>query len=497
MKYKITLLLLLTVMFLSCTKEESQQQAIKEPEKKIMPQQLEAFSFIPKDFSKYLFVKSTPDSYEVAMGSDFYKNFKKNYLLLDLKYNYSEDIDLFFTRFNMEFEDLLSYIEKDTVFGVGKSGFFLVASMTYKSKIFTSILNISNKTTIGEKSIKGYKIYNIKKGSGYICYTIINDYILFADNDKTISKMIDSAVNEENKELDYSNISDTSIIYKTQVDYRENPFDLFPLVKNMEVKFDLSTRELSFIADPSNPEYEYEDNGDLNYHETLKLIDFDTPLVYYNSSYSLKNILPSLLENPDTNFSKEIEELQGGVYFIVDEIKPLLSNDNPSLAMIVNLKKNEELSVDNEFISVTEEILGTTWEEEEISKGVKLYSSSISSFYMVGEAETRYALFTNINMVNSYLDKLNNPGSSLYDRYKNKLGTDNDLLESFMCINSKTLTETSRDLIQRYLYSSINMGDDEYNKSFKPFIDYFELMGEGYLNFKYDNEQKRFYGKLN
>lgn len=495
MKFKIILLIaaIITILSIGFAVDKSNiHKDLLRPKEHTLNHKVNAASFIPEDHKQYIYLKDTSGIYKRAQSSGFYKDFKNNNLLLDLKYTYGEDVDLFFTKFNMEFEDLLKFIKSDSAFGFNRNGFFIAASLTYKSKIITSVFNISRNTSVNNQTVNNKRVYSISKESSKIYYVIINEYILFADNINTISTMIKRA--EEVKNLNYNSLDVDTIVYKRDINYRENPFELFPIVKDLEVHYNIRTKNLNFSSAP--PPGDFKPRKDKNYHETLKLLSYDTPLVYYNSSYPLGDIISSFTIKNSQNFKEKLSEAQGGVYFVMEDLEPLLYDEDPSLGLIVNINPGYK-DIGDELVELSQEVLGLEWVEDILKDGVRFLSSDSESFFMVVEDGIRYGLFSNRTMAENYSFRVMQPTSSLYDRFESYLGDDKDTLESYACINTKGVTDRSIDLVERYIRSSINMSDDEYNESFGPFINYFSGLGDGYVEFVYNKNDKKFNGKLN
>jgi hypothetical protein len=498
MKFKILIVCLFLLVY-SCKKQEEQEEiSVPEPEVTTIEKDLTSIDFLPEEYQKFFYFKDSKTAYKGFEESQIYKALKDNYLFLDLKYNYLENVDMFFTRFNFDFNSIFNYIDGDVTFGIENNSFFLIASMTWESKLFISLLNIAPNSIISESEYNKLKIYSVEKGLNSIYYSVLNGYVVFSDNDKGLKECIDSAINSEVDYKTYSNgIDDTEMVYVTKIDLRNNPLDIFPQMSQVKFKYNTVSHSLSYTSLPTKEFEEYIDREDEMYHETLKYFNKDTPLVLYNSSYNFKNIISSLVsEDEGSRFDDIIETLDqriGGIYFLVEDLEPLISDSNPGLGFILNIKQGEdELS---EVLDLTSSILGITWSDGATFKDVTDYTSENSSFHMVISANN-IGIFTKSKLALNFKSQIINPEYSLYDKHKDSFYNDNTTLDSFICYNPEEIKKSTEMLIKRYIFSSINMSEDEYNKSFGEVINLVSNLKSGYMDYMFDKENGEFYGSI-
>lgn len=488
------------VLLLSCVPEKYKNRELYVPEPKVykLDNAVNAIDFLPESYDIFFYLKNSKEAFEIFQDGEFYNSIKDNYLYMDLKYSYLENIDLFFTKFDFNFNSIFKYINSDTLFGLTKNSFFLVASMTFESKILISLLNIAPDSIIGESVYAGHTIYSVKKGNNSLFYTVINGYIIFADTISGIKESITSVVNPE---TDYTNyiegVENNEVIYVTKINSSNNPFDIFPLVSEVAVNYNVENHKISFNATPDETFYSYVDRNDENYHETLKYLSAATPMLYYNASYKIKDILTPLLTDEGyflhSDTIERLERILGGVYFLVDDIEPLFFKNDPGLGLILNIKPDG--SDYNDILRLIENVLGVKWIEENRSEGVTLYKAEDSSFSLVTKSEN-IGVFTNSELAGDFYERSLTPQYSLYDQNQKHFSDDNKLLDSYLTYNPLTISDTSIKLIKRYLFSKIHMTEDEYSRSFGDIIELVSGFKPGYIEYKFNEESGKFYGSI-
>lgn len=498
MKLKFLTLSILLILFSCLDKNGIGDVNVPEPKVITINKDVTSIDFLPNGYQKFFYFKDSKSAYETFKNSELYSSLNDNYLFLDLKYNYLENVDMFFTKFNFDFNSVFNYINADTTFGVGEKSFFLIASMTWESKVFISLLNIAPDSVINESEYKGQKLYTVKKGNNSLHYAVVNNYVVFSD---TLNGLKESILSVIEPDLDYrgytQGVDPNEVVYVTKIDYRKNPFDLFPNMSEIKVKYNTVSQSVSYSALPISNFKEYIDKNDDLYHETLKYFDKDTPLVLYNSSYDIKGILNSLISSEErTQYGPLLDILEkrvGGVYFLVDDLVPLLSEKDPELGFILNINPGEEEL--DKIKDLTQSILGVVWGDGISDSGVTIYRAQQSSFSMV-ISNNNIAIFTNQEFAKNYMNKIITPEYSLYDKHKDNFYDDNSSLDSFICYNPEEIKKSSELIIKRYIFSSISMDDDEYLKSFGEILDLISDLKSGYMNYSYDKESNEFYGSI-
>lgn len=498
MKSKIYLLLI-TCLIISCSPktEENRVKTVPEPEKTTIDSEVRASSFIPINYSQFTYFKSGDTAYNKFIKNNFYTTLKDNYLFLDFKYSFSENNDMFFTRFNFDFNSIFKYIDRDVSFGVTDTGFFLVASMTLKSKVLTSLLNVAPENVIRETKEKGHKIYYINKESTSIFYTVVNDYIIFADSKKTVISALTSAINGTNSNRDYyTTLDDSELIYVKKLNVNNNPFDILPNLEEVEVVYHTENQSLKYRAYPYKEIIEVQRAVEPKPFETLKLLNEDLALVLYNSEYDFKNIVKSFATDNNRDrvkgLSDEIASKLKGTYFVAGDLSNLITGGSPELGLILNVVNGLEIEI--EALELSSELLGVYWIENSLTPTVSFYMEQVSDFYMI-ISDSNIAIFTNRILADDYYSKLENKGVSLYDKHLKSLNLEKDPY-SFICFNPEEINSSLEPHIKRYLFSNINMDDYEYQRSFGSLLNYFSGLKPGYMDLNYNREKGNFYGSV-
>lgn len=490
-----TSLFLFIILIISCSpKTEEAKSKIPQPEKTTINQNVNAASFIPKEYKQFVYLKDGQTAYNNFTKNSLYTSLSENYLFLDLKYNFSENKDMFFTKFNFDFNSIFKYIESDASFGVTNNGFFLIASMSFKSKVLTSLLNVAPENIVQETVEKGHKIYYINKESASIYYAVVNNYILFSDSRPLIASSLDAAINNYNSSMDTAALNSSELIYSKKIESNKTPFDLFPLLSKVDVIYDTATEFIRYSGAPKVTDKEDVKN-DPDAFETLKLIDKDTAIVLYNSEYELESIFGSMSNSENRSEvkanAKKVAENLNGVYFLAGDLNGLITGGAPELGLILNV--NSEADLESTSVELTSQLLGVNWYQGE-KKG--FYESEISDFYLI-VSEKNIAVFTKENLAVNYYDKITNKGMSLYDMHVNSFGSLTDTnLNSYICFNPDKLNSSLEGLIKRYLFSNINMDEYEYDKSFGGVLTYLSTIKPGYMDLNYNQESKTLNGSI-
>ncbi|MCP4181456.1 MAG: hypothetical protein GY756_27145, partial [bacterium] len=305
MKYVICIFLL-GFLIISCSPSKKTEdplvQQLPEAEVFTISKDTTAISFLPENYLQFAYFDNAAITYEKFTHNDFYTKLKDNYLFLDFKYNFAEDRDMFFAKFNFDFNSIFSYIEKDALLGITNNSFFLVASISFKSKLITSVLNIAPQSVIQKSKKRNYTIYHIRKGSESIFYSVVNEYIIFADSEMTLMDSVDAAERNLNEARNYTErVNDNELIYVKKINSANNPFDLFPVLSEIEILYNTQTEAISYVGLPEDKGEVGEILVDRYSHQTLKYLDPELPLVFYNSSYDFISILKSIASNKNSN----------------------------------------------------------------------------------------------------------------------------------------------------------------------------------------------------
>jgi|GEM_PF-5491214 len=474
-----------------------------------------ACQLLPEEYSTLIYIKNLPKLIKEFVKSDFAKKFKDNYVYLDFKYKYYQNVDMFFVKLNFNAEKFLKLIKKDLVIGKSGRNFFIISSINYKAKLIYSILNLDEDKKINEKKYKEYDVYYVAKGYYTVYYTIINNYLIITDN----MSLIESIINNQkkpgsDKEL-YNTCSDEEIYIKTKPMGAHNKYDILPSFDTFGLKVNISNLDVNIFGVPYG---EISKNNDLYVDkdfEFLKLMNNDFSLLYYNNLYNTKSVISEIIANHESraNNPGEVREayknLEGfdlfkdGAYFLFKSFgySSNSSGLSPEAGVLLKLKNNltkeDKKNAINSFKNIINFVFGIkNWDikANELKNYTVNYSNDNSFCILI--YDDWFLLCNGRDFMKKFIDKIESPGASLYDKYVDKLPDikKNDLT-AYLCVDLNSLINAVEPIFEEYISINLNFEDDEYQKSFGQFFDYTKAQGALFVKL-YHNNESGYYGKI-
>ena len=74
--------------------------------------QLNSYNFLPNGNISFIYFKDFQGVKNQYLKSDFAGKLKDNYIYLDFKYKYSQDVDLFFVKYNLNIEKISDLVKE-------------------------------------------------------------------------------------------------------------------------------------------------------------------------------------------------------------------------------------------------------------------------------------------------------------------------------------------------------------------------------------------------
>lgn len=473
-----------------------------------------SYNFIPRGKNTFIYIKDFKNAKTLFSKTSFSQKLKNNYIYQDFKYKYSQDINLFFIKYNMNIEKLLEIINQDLLIGENNKDYYLAASVSFKSKLIYSILNILPDHTISELKYRNKSINYVQKGSGTIYYTLLEDYLIFTNETNIIQSMIDSYLDKQknyNEDLaTICTVDDVYISYELKENY--NKYRLLPEIMNVSLKINLRDYNTKLIGEP-NEAVDYNKTESINNMSVLKYFNKNFSLFYYNGVYNFKDQISILVNNyrveaDDKNQInkkrdaqsnlKVFENIDNGAFFALNDLKLLKVTPSilPEICTIIKFKDglNDKDRIDslNKILNIFGFLFDVkSWAKD--SKKFERYKDKESNLSIISYDNFVYFVYGE-SFSNSIVNMIEKNQSSLYDKYYDKIK--NSASTFFICLNSFSISQSFEPIFQEYLNTKINLNKDEYNNSFGQFFSYLKEQDALYLTMSYIDNGKKLTGNL-
>ncbi len=451
-----------------------------------------ACELIPENISSIIYIKDFPKLKKSFLNSDFAKKFKDNYIYLDFKYKYYQNVDLFFVKLNFNIEKFFNIIKNDFVLGELNNNYFVISTLDLKTKIIYSIFNLIPETKIVEIDLKNLKVYNFKKGEYNIYYTSINDFFVISTDLNVIVSILN--INNSKEKSSWAKLSTTvnanEIFYHKKLDYSEanyNKYSLLPNFYNVSLKLNIETIKLE-LNSISSPEFKPNDVAfTKNDFEFLKLLSTDFSMVYYNNDYNVSNVLYNIIAYKNENgireyssLNEDLEEFKNfktGAYFLYNGLGSKYSDNlNPQIGIALRLKddvsKSSKEKIMKSYQKIIESVFGISyWGLNEYDE-YSTISSEQHEFKII--ITKNFFIFCNgSELANNIINNIGVQQITFYDKfYENLNMLDLNTLNCFCCINLDTSVNSIEPIFQEYANSKLYISGKEYDRSFGQLFQY-------------------------
>ena len=469
-----------------------------------------AYELVPDNYKGFAYVKNFQSVKSTIEASMFANKFKDNYILMDMKQKYYQNIDLFFVKLNFNLIEFARLINDDFLIGKLDSNYFIIASINFSSQMIFSIVN-TLPSQIKEYSYTNSKYYSIIKNNRNIYYSLISDYLVISDNDFVIKKIFDA----QNKKIITDNISEMcqneDIYIRNRMKTDINKYGILPDISTLGLKINTKNSNIELDCFPLSKISTSSITFSKNDFDVLKLFPQNFPLGYLNTLYDVKNTFNNLINNSSyENQGGELSEAQDSLdvfdnfaskvfigfnTFAVDKKTDKIS---PELCFIFTLNAESDIEI---LKSKLKNVVGLLVGEKEWNTTSNLPKNYISlkgtnSEFNITIYNNKYVILSCGNrFTNDIISQITTPKPSLYDKFYAQTNESVTNLTNCSFINTKSLIESLEPSFAKYIFRKINITQDEYNDSFGQFISYLKDKKSISVKLYYDNKKNIYYGK--
>ncbi|MBN1799331.1 MAG: hypothetical protein JW822_12190 [Spirochaetales bacterium] len=457
----------------------------------VIDSDLGALSCLPDDYKTFYYIKNFPRVKTIFDKSEFAEEMKDNYVYLDLKYKYTQSLDLFFVKLDFDLQGLFDRINKDLLIGFTKNSFFVVAALDYQSQLIYSLFNLLPDTYIQKSSIMGQEINSFHKNNEEVYFTFLNNYLVIAGERGTMSAILDSRKSKEVEEGKLLNsCSDEDVFIRTHMPPDYNPFDVLPDLEKISIKLNFNTFRAQLEAESAQAKYFTKPAEEYEYFQFLKYLPADFSLCFFNRTFEVGEVFRRIFSNfaEDSDYAyqaeKNIEELEvfknfsDGGYFAFKNLgyTRRSSEVEPGMAFALQLKKgvstNKLPSLMASVFRVFNFLFGFSGWDKTSAKNYTLYKCRDNDFYII-TFERFFILCTNRDIMEDITGRIKSSQASLYDKLFDHFEQEKqDDLVFYMGIDMQSLFATFEPFFADYIQSELSMETGEYRNSFGQFLDF-------------------------
>jgi hypothetical protein len=472
---------------------------------------LGSLSCLPDDYTTFVYIKNFPRIKEIFDRSEFATELKDNYVYLDLKYKYSQSVDLFFVKVDLDPEALFTRVNRDLLMGLTKDSFFVVASLDFQSQLIYSLFNLLPDAYIQKSRIMGQEVGSFNKNGREIYFSFQNGYLVLAGDRNTMAALLDSKRNKnaEGGAL-IGSCTDEDIYIRTSMPKDYNPFDLLPHLGKISVRLNLSTFHAALEAEPtrhvsfSKPQEEYE------YFQFLKYLPPDFALCYFNREYEAAEVLRRIFLNyeHDSRYAYRAEEnikelevfnnFSDGACFAFKTLGYGRGSNEmaPGLAFALRLKEGiaagDLASIYASVFRVFNFLFGFSGWDREPHKNYTIYNCRDNDFHII--VFNRYIILcSSRNISGDIAQRIDAAQASLYDTlFAEFKSSGRDDLVYYMAVNMHSLFSELEPVFSDYIRGRLDMDRGEYDNSFGQFIGFLKDREPLYISLS-ENKNKGMY----
>jgi hypothetical protein len=476
---------------------------------------LGALSCVPDQYKSFFYFKNFPRIKAIFEESEFSRQLKENYVYLDLKYKYSQSVDLFFVRFNFDLEELLKRINKDALIGFTERGFFIVASLDYQSQLIYSLFNLLPDTAIKKSSIMGQEVGSFTKNGEEIYFTFINDYLIISGDRIALSSILDGKMNKAiSADTLLTSLSDEDIFIRTSMPKDYNPFEILPHLGGISIKLNFNTFKAQLEVESTKAVSFKKAEENLEFFQFLKYLPPDFSLMFFNREYGLAEVLRQIFSNykGESEYGDQAEEnikelkafdnFSDGAYFSLKSLDYRRggSEIEPNLAFALRLKKGvtakQLSSLLTSVFRVFNFLFGFSGWDKSAGKNYTLYSCRDNDFYIIA-SERFFILCTSKSIMEDISKRIETAQPSLYDKLVDNFKTiDQEALTYYMSINMQSLFSSLEPIFADYIQSRLDMEMGEYRNSFGQFLDFLKQRKPLFATMQKDKKQGQYSGEI-
>ncbi len=208
-----------------------------------------ATDLIPKKSSLVLYSKNFKIVQNEILNHVLFKSLKNNYFIQDIKNKFSHDIDLFFFKVDFNINFFFNQVEKDFIVGKYKGNYYLIAAVNFKTKVMKTLFNLLPTDNIKDVEYNGIKYHEVNRKNSKVYFFTSGDYLVIANKEFVIKDMIDSTGKENFiTENEKKQIRDEDIFIKYNAGYKDNPYKLYPIFKDISLKMNAKTKKISIVT---------------------------------------------------------------------------------------------------------------------------------------------------------------------------------------------------------------------------------------------------------
>ncbi len=476
---------------------------------------LESLSCLPDDYKSFYYFKNFPRIKAIFDESEFAKEMKDNYVYLDLKYKYSQSVDLFFVKFDFDVEGLFNRLNKDLLIGFTKKSFFIVAALDFQTQLIYSLFNLLPDTYMQKSSIMGHEINSFRKNDEEIYFTFLNNYLVITGERSTMAAILDS---RKSKEVEDGKLlkscSDEDIFIRTNLPPDYNPFDVLPDLGAISIKLNFNTFRAQVEAEPLQAEYLNKPDEKYEYFQFLKYLPPDFSLCFFNRVFEAEEVFRQIFSNyaadPDYAYQAEenikelkiFENFSDGGYFAFKNLGYTRSSSEvaPAMAFALQLKKGVSAgklpSLMASVFRVFNFLFGFSGWDKTSHKGYTRYDCRDNDFYII-TFERFFILCSNSSIMQDITKRIESTQASLYDKLFDqfKLAEQDDLV-FYMGIDMQSLFAALEPIFADYIQVQLSMEMGEYRKSFGRFFDFLKRRKPLFVTMQKADNQRMYAGEI-
>jgi hypothetical protein len=481
----------------------------------VIKSDLGSLSCLPDNYTSFIYIKNFPHIKDVFEKSEFAAKLKDNYVYRDLKYKYSQSMDLFFVKLDFDPEALLERVNKDLLIGFTPGSFFVAASLDYQSQLVYALFNLLPDTYIQKSRIMGQEISSFARNGRQIYFSFQNNYLVVAGDRNTMSALLDS---DRNKDVEGNALihscTDEDVYFRTSMPKDYNQFDLLPQLGKISVRLNLATFHARLEAEPKSHSSFTKPEEDYQYFRFLKYLPPDFTLCYFNREYEtaavLRQIFSNYAEDPTYAYRAEenIKELSvfdnfsdGAVFaFKTLGYNRGSSDVEPGFAFALQLKKKVPSSglpsIYASVFRVFNFLFGFRGWDKQAGKNYTVYTCRDNDFHII-VADRFFILCSSKDITGDITQRIESAQASLYDtlfgRFKS---VRQDNLVYYMGINMNSLVSEVEPFFSDYIRRRLGMNRGEYNHSFGEFISFLKGRRPLYITLSKTTDRGMYTGEV-